>query len=310
MKTEHSYSMRSVRPALLLAALSAVCAVMLSGCASSSSSAQTAQASLPAKNMALWTMPLDQYSPTHQQEQNSNYATELLMVPCLEKAGYQWPVPWQDTSATLGASYNLVGVRLFTLQLAQQYGYHSAPKNDPSSAAWLAFSSMQMSQAESDAASACVQQVYKSSLAPLSPTEENYAGGLQNQAFDAASQNGAVKADVSKWRACMATAGVPDLPTNPQADMPSQSLRHQYGLDSTDLQVRDAPAGAQEIKVATQDARCRETSGYTTAFYNAQWQDEVKLLDKNADALQRYEAAIKKYDAAVKEVIAAHAPTH
>lgn len=310
--THHTTSRPRHAAALVAATVSAVLAVALTGCSGSGGSrAAAADVQLPAKNVAQWVMPLDQYMETDAETSADEYAEDLLIEPCLEKAGYSYPVPWMDLDAPLPVTRNTVDDRLFTVQLAQEYGYHRAPNLDPSRAAWLAFDAMPpFGDSEMKVFDSCLKQVRKTQLPELAQSAQNLANGLANQADQKAQQNGTVKSDARKWKTCMRPAGVPDLPDDPMNEMPTSALGKQFGLDDIVADPNTLKAGADEIRIATLDAQCREKTGYTQAYYDAEWDAQVQLLDKNADALKRAAAAIAKHDTLAKQVIAAHAPTH
>ena len=83
-------------------------------------------------------MPLDEFYvyPV----ELDNYAEQLLISKCLDRRGYEWPVPWQDTEYPQPENVNSIGFGLFTVELAERWGYSSAPPaNKESTRLWREF---------------------------------------------------------------------------------------------------------------------------------------------------------------------------
>ena len=261
---------------------------------------------LPEKNIEKWVMPLDQY--TVRDSKTSDYAENLLVEPCMESAGFSWNIPWQDIHATEGPSWNAAHFRLSSVDLAMSWGYHVAPATDTSRSAWIAFSQEKSSigAAEASALTKCILVARKT--LPALPGTAQLASGYAVSAWQGAQKDATVVAAAAKWHACMLPAGVSDLPDNPM-DMPSPSIVKQFNI-TLSISPNPPTVSKAEIALATRDQKCRLSSNYSKAFYDAVWDRQAKLVSQNADALQRVEVILKKHDAAVAEVIASHAPTH
>ena len=294
---------------------------LLSGCSmTNTSSAPSAQpfpnatsapssagtSGLPDKNIEQWVMPLDQYSIGD--SKTSDYAENLLVQPCMEKAGFTWNVPWRDVSGTDGPSWNAVHIRLTNLNLAKEWGYHLAPTNDTSLRAWIAFvqEKSNIGASEETAVTKCIFAARKT--LPVLPGNAQLADGYALAAWEGAQKDSAVLATASKWHECMIPAGVSDLPDNPE-DMPSLSVRQRFNIK---LSVSPNPpvVSKPEKVMAAKDESCRLSSQYSKVFYDAEWDRQAKLVQKNADALQRVKAMLTANRAAVTEVISSHAPSH
>lgn len=196
---------RSSRAGLLI--VTATACILLTACTGQAQASVTVP--VPAKDVATWKMPLDDYIPVNADD--AQYAEDLLIEPCMNKAGYSWPVPWQLTSVTPSPSLNIVGRRLFNVQLAQQWGYHDAkasPAEEQSKAAMRAFSESvsHLSAAELAAFRTCVPAAEKQ--LPVLPISAQTAAKLGEQAYRAALTSDLVLSDAKKWRTCMAAAGV------------------------------------------------------------------------------------------------------
>lgn len=284
------------RSAVALAATATLCAITLSGC----SSTPEAQLDLPAKNVAQWTMPLDQYMAIDLREQD--YAENLLVKPCMEGAGFAWPVPWRDASGSVSETYNDVNRRLFNQDIASRYGYHNAPDADVSASSWRKFvaATSDLSSAEEDQVTKCIFAARKK-LPRLSPSAQDGIA-LGQAATDAARDEPAVAKAEKEWRQCMQPKGISDLPGTPRK-MPSESLQIRFNISSSKA------ATAEEIDLAKFDADCRDKSGYVKTLYNAEWNQQVSSLRKNADQLQRIAGEIRKNRSEVKKVIATNPAT-
>ncbi|MGZ0712567.1 hypothetical protein ACWPKO_29940 (plasmid) [Coraliomargarita sp. W4R53] len=236
------------------------------------------------KNRDAWAMPLD--SMRFRADNTVNYAENLAIAPCLSKSGYEWPVPWQDASELASPSLSPVGGWLFTPETAAVSGYHLATKQTESTKLWDVFvKSVERfsSNSEFDAMySSCLADVRKSMPMP-SVEDQLFVADLVAHSADAALLEESVSAAATRWRTCMETAQISDVSSHP-SDMPSQQLRKKF-----DLLDGPAPAVQEvtplEIRVATADAKCAETSGYSQALYNAQWKLQEEMLAQETDRL-------------------------
>ncbi|MDQ2670850.1 MAG: hypothetical protein M3Y31_09480 [Gemmatimonadota bacterium] len=271
-----------------------VLSVLLAGC-----SASQAEIELPDQDVDRWVMPLDRFMDTS--DIATNYAETLLMGPCMRDAGFAWEVPWDDVEAADRETSSPAGIRIFTVQIAQRYGYRSAPVTDAGAAAWTAWAYREIGDAELDAMSRCRERVRSSEL-PLLPGSAQYGNALAFEAYDAAEQGGAVRDTARAWRECMADVGVPDLPQTPRG-MPSMWL-----IETLDLGDPHGIASGEEIRFATADAECRDESGFIDSFYQALWSKQAQLVRDNADALLRIEAMVTEHRERVAEIISENAP--
>jgi hypothetical protein len=101
----------------------------------------------------------------------------------------------------------------------------------------------------------------------------------------------------------MADVGIPDLPETPR-EMPSMWLIERLDLGGDP----HGTASVEEIRFASADAECRESSGYVDAFYQALWNKEAQLVRDNADALLRIEAMVTEHREKVAQIISENAP--
>jgi hypothetical protein len=276
-------------------ALATAVALSLGACSLLPETTPTAHLELPSKNEDLWVMPLDSYTPPVSRK--PDYGMALLEQPCMDSHGFKRAVPWQDPAA-LDAPLRSV----FNVKVAEQKGYHvSAVTAPPASPAWTAFAYRTLAPGEQSALDACIAEAYKK-LPPPSPSE-NLAPGLAQTAFNSSLATASVKAADQKWKACMRPYGVIDLPDYP-GNMPSPSLVKKFDLGGS------PQPSADEIKLAVADAACRDSSGWTAASYNAEWDAQVVLLRKNQSQLDAAKRDIDDYNRRVSRAISANEPAH
>ena len=289
--------------------------MMLTGCTmqaapqtpppASSSSSSSGTISLPAKNLEQGTLPLNKFMLGDRK--NADYAENLLIEPCMAKAGFDWNVPWRDARSNDGPSWNNAHMRLFTLALAQRWGFRIAPSPDTSLTALRSFQREKatISSAEKAALTSCLSQARKE--LPILPGSAQRATAFALAAYESAQKDKVVLRAAATWKKCMVPAGISDLPDLPTR-MPSDSIIRRFNIK---FQISNIPAEVtqEEITLATTDFECRTKAGYEQALYDAQWSRQATLLAENADELNRVAAQISKHTTAVLAVIASHAPS-
>jgi hypothetical protein len=243
-------------------------------------------------NRQLYALPLDRFGPIDVGV--SAYAGNLLVKPCMEKSGYDWPIPAFDSTAAPGATWNSVGRRLFDPDIAAQYGYHIAPSNQPDDAGAAELNSRPLSPPEKKALDAC----FRSSQKQLPPPETELISSLGGAAYDAAKADGETLDSAERWRECMKPSGISDLPAVP-SEMPSPSIARRFKLGSS-----GSTASPQEIQLAVADARCRESSGYAKHLYAVELDKQLDLISSNRDALDRVKAANARHHKKARSIIA------
>jgi hypothetical protein len=248
-------------------------------------------------------MPLDQFFETDRQSIAGSYAENLLMKPCMNDAGFEWEPPWRDIQAEGSPSVKENGISIFNVSLAKQFGYGFGPSQDLTIAdqrEWVERGQEAWTSAWDGPWDNCIESVRK--RLPLSRNTQT-ANTLAADAGEAARQRGEVKAAAAAWRTCMQPAGVPDLPEWPY-EMPSESVAEKFDID---VAQRHDPS-EEEIALAVMDANCRTSSGYAKTAYDAEWDEQVKLLNEHADELVADKAASDDYWVRSMKVIDEHAP--
>lgn len=262
----------------------------------------------PVQNRATWAMPLDEfwvYSP-----ELDNYAEQLQIADCLTAQGYDWPVPWQDTDYTQPEDFNRIGLRIFTPEIAQKWGYHLAPPaNEESADLWVQFVQVTTSyfpNPELDAALlSCRDDVREKDEDPFATTDgTNFLSGLAIQAEQVALQDDEVIAATKKWRECLQSQVDYTVPVDPWSGMPSEGAMEKWGI----LSGGTPEASAEELAAAVADADCRETSGLAEAKYQKSWEQQLKLVQENRDELDRIRAAAAERQEKLLTIVAENTP--
>lgn len=275
--------------------------VGLSACSGTSESLST---DLPQKNPTLWVLPLNEFIPneTHVRD----YANALVVQDCITAGGFEWPVPWQDIDDPGSISFNGAQRGLFDVALATTWGYHSAPWQGDTADDWrefVAFTSQLIAvQGFEEVYMRCREEGRKE--LPL-PSEETlyFATSVAIELLDKAQSDERVKAAAALWLNCMVPVGVAGLPVSPDL-MPTVALEEQFQSG-----VPGTVASVEEIRVATADAQCRESSGYREVLYETEWDLHVQALQEHTDVLLRVRDELRKQNDRILSVIAAHAPS-
>lgn len=301
-KREFSGRLRGVAGACVGAAL----LVALSGCSFLAAAQPSGNLTLPEKNIETWVLPLDQFKMSDSVLSKGLYAEDLLVQPCMEKAGFNWSVPGLDPSADPGPSWNAVGRRVFTAEVVKKWGYHLAPETNSAAKAQAKFAAEanRIDAQEQAAFDGCLFEARKTlpSVTPLL----NEVSGFATVAYQDAANDADVRAASKKWKACMLPFGISDLSDSPRA-FPSPALLNEFG-SASGLDQPDSTPNAREREVAVADLNCQITSGYRQASYDAEWDHQLPLLTENADQLTRIASEVTKHEQAVLAVIASHAP--
>lgn len=262
---------------------------------------------LPEKDVDAWTMPLDRYVPVG--ETSSSYALLLVAQQCMVAAGHDdFVVPWRDVAAgdragelSMNGSLRL---RAFDLATAETRGYHALSVIDAGAAAWSEFSSQPWTAERSARFDTCVQRARGTV-----PSLDDYSNRTQslvrlnNAAFEGARDDPTVTATWDDWRGCMQDARVGDVASDPSG-MPTLEMADRFEtLDSSTSPTDD------EIEIATADARCRESSGYRDALYEAEWQRQLTVPHDDGELLSGIDtAALTADNAEIRRVLAELTP--
>jgi hypothetical protein len=262
---------------------------------------------LPAKDVDAWTMPLDRYVTVG--ETSWAYALLLVAQRCKVEAGYDdHVVPWRDVAAADRAAElstnGSLRLRAFDLATAETRGYHAASVTDAGATAWSEFSAQSWTTSRSDQFDTCVQRARET--VPSMDDHHNRTQSLvrlNNAAFEGARDDPSVSATWSDWRSCMHEARVGDVASDPSGMPTAEMVDRFQTLDSSTSPTDD------EIAIATADARCRASSGYRDALYEAEWQRQLTVPHDEGVLLSQVDtAALAADDATVRQILAELTP--
>jgi hypothetical protein len=269
--------------------------VVGAGCGGKSDSTSSTAKSIGFRpDRAVYALPLDQIRAID--DGSIGYATNLLIRDCMQRDGFSWPIPAFDPNARPPATWNSTGRRLFDVRIAEQYGYHLALPPSTDGAEAQALNRRRLSPAEARHLNNCRTAVARK----IAPPDSRLVDSLAGAAYDAALEADDTVSAARRWRRCMEPQGISDLPDAPNR-VPSPSIARRFRLGA----IGGVPS-AQEVAIATADARCRESSGYARALYDNEVDQQLSLFAKNRNALDRERSAARVNLARARAVISQH----
>lgn len=254
------------------------------------------------QDISRWTLPTDPYNsyPSYLDQ----YAFELSLSECMLERGHHFTPIRPDLDPAPHPGFNDAGRRLFNTEIAAKYGYHFAPDPDGYSQSLRERDIQDLEHGEDwqEALISCTDQLRDN------PPIPQHEPAVNTGALSGANDPKVLEA-AKTWRECMNPLGIVDLPESPE-DMPGDSLAERFGLREIDpLNGQDAIPGAvsdEEIRIATADAQCHESSGYLQAYYDAEWENDYEFVADNLNELQ----AIRKADLEQMEQVRAYIASH
>lgn len=140
-------------------------------------------------------------------------------------------------------------------------------------------------------------------------TDSNLLLGWVGDSFANVKGVPAVIDATASWRECMTKAGYAETPNSPFEMVTSLDNfgippMYESGADGAPL----SPLTQAEIMLAVADATCQESSGWTQAIYDTQWDAQVKVLSEHADELVRMRDQWDKDREVLLRIIAENAP--
>jgi hypothetical protein len=244
-------------------------------------------------------MPLDRFIPASVVVRD--YAENLSIVPCMARAGFEWPIPKRDIDAAANRIGDVTVLKPLTEDIAAARGYHPASTDDPGREATMELNATPISDREGAALTACTTEVRKTLRLPS--LAEQGAGQdavvLSNAAFHAAQHDASVKDAAHKWKNCMTVAGVRDLLPESPAEMPSAAIADRLGTILSTVRP-------EEEKLALTDVRCQTSSGYRQALYDAEWARQSVVPAHDAELFAQVGDAIKSSRATLYDAITAY----
>ncbi|MFV0374123.1 hypothetical protein [Microbacterium sp.] len=213
----------------------------------------------------------------------------LVTAKCMTDAGYPMSVPFKDlTEAWKVAAWTSNGVRYFNERLAATYGYTEGHPELPNEEEWRAFYDQDFSDEKRAALDDC-RDAHADELVGRQATDiYNLGAEFVWNAAEAADATPAVQEAAARWRECMKPLGLVDLPSSPYPVMPTESQRARF-------EEEHPSPGPLQLHDAMFDAACRESSGYAEAAYEAEWDEEHRIIAENIDEFERIRTEGDKY---------------
>lgn len=259
-----------------------------------------------ARDINRWVLPSDRYAPPSKILERA--AMQSAVVACLAQHGIQMPQAKYNLEAGPGETRSATDQRIFNVAVAQKYGYGEAPdpRVDTESRVRVREFRQNMTDEQRALEDQCYDQVEQDLGVHTLDTQDGESAvqawqwGVPESPDPLSPE---LKPHVEQWRACMAPLGIPDLNEYPEFGPPAVSLAEKWGY-MQDIRPEDLPpATPEEIAVAVADATCQETSGYTEALYNAQWDIEQRYIDEHKQDLENMLATYQQYEQKLRDVI-------
>ncbi|MBS1908216.1 MAG: hypothetical protein JST33_17010 [Actinobacteria bacterium] len=334
--------MKRTRTAAVLAVT--ILTAPLAGCSTPSAVASAngtaAMPDLPEKDIAHWVMPLDEYSAASLVHL-VNYAENRRMETCLSKEGFSWPIPVEPTDDTsyLVFPRNMSAFPALTVDIAKQYGYTAlyipGPTPDPRTSVKLNRIAESTPGLDTTLL-ACRDESRKTFDGGKAGDIFNTVGMWFDQGTKQVPQDPAVKKASASWKKCITAAGYDVSTSAPVGDgewMPTHKLGIELGFYAPPPSMRPQPAEGPirtygdtevdpdadtsprkptpaEIDLAVADATCRDSSGWTNAYYAGQWNAEVVVVQNHSDQLKTMKTDIAALYAQARQIVAENPPLH
>lgn len=266
-------------PVRLLVSIAALACV--AGCSTGGSGISAEPSIATGKNRMTWAMPLDAYMVDPQLD----YAVDVLVEPCMQDRGFAYRRPAVDVTER-SETVTVSGRNLFNVDVAREWGYSGAP--DPNDEVLRAASTEALgwSQEQQDQYDSCLEEAR--AVFPAQSINNDVAG-LSLSSWSGANREPEVLDAAARWVTCMRPLGFTDLPESPNSESggtPTLSMSEAYGEVADGVSnVQTAEQRAEEIRIATFDAECQESSGYAQALYEAEWVRQVGIVRDNEEAL-------------------------
>jgi hypothetical protein len=288
----------NIRTAPFLAT-AALIATIVTGCSAPVSQQATAGGVSLDKNRMQWVMPLDAYMV----EENLSYAVDVLVEPCMQENGFDYQRPPVD-AAVKSETTTVSGRNLFNVDVAKRWGYSGAPDPNADVLRTAEIEAREWPLEKADQYSACLEQARKDF-----PQQEinNYVAGLSISSWNGAKKDPEVVAAAEKWVQCMQPLGFTDLPDSPNSESggtPTPSMLVAFGEVTDGLVNAKTPEQqAEEVRVATFDAQCQDSSGYAQTLYDAEWERQARVVEENEDALTKLLDEKAAYEKRAEEIL-------
>jgi hypothetical protein len=220
------------------------------------------------------------------------YARNLLLRQCLEGiAEFQVIPPTPDLDPGFDPR---TGQRIFTEEIAAQWGYQLPPPTIPI----VRPDAETYTPAVEERGLRCGERTRER----LGLPPERLLNEMESAGWAAVETSDEVTAAAEEWRACMAPGGVSDLPASPH-EMPSASVVPPMSAEEQDQPPGSIVPSAREREVAMMDARCREEADVNGAELRARAEAELTAIGRDIDGFESVRRDYQEYNAKIDQVI-------
>lgn len=277
------------------------------------------------KDFENWTLPTD--SETTFDPLLFAKGEQVAMSKCLVEKGSTFTLPEVEYKENGNNSF-YEGIRKFARfspETAEQIGYRPPifPEGSKAYREALMKAMSNFGSPESQAVVECFSTLYTNHPFLLPTTGNQDANGTQmapgsgglggqdlssqvnQQLYDVKqiSKDPEVSEAISKWGECMKAAGHADLPASPK-DMPPPDHFLNWIKDAGGpMAIFNGQPVEEEKALAKQDALCRDSSGFSEAYYNKSYDLAVEKIASGDKTITSFNEAIKEKQDKIKEFI-------
>lgn len=245
-------------------------------------------------NREQYVLPLDAYRTDPAKQ---DFARNLLIQECLKGTGIMFRVHDNSHPAGQVAISNKQFRRLFTVQIAQLYGYAGPPLPPV-----VPPSATPYTDADKQQLVSCGQKASKD--LKLDQNMQSRIEVMIAAAYDKAQARPEAAKEIAAWKACLQPLGIADFPKIPE-DMPTDSQAERWRVVAVD-DTSTRTASPDEIRQAVLDAQCRESTGYAQHAYQAEVDAQFDIMTKEPEFLEQAkayaDAATEQLSATIKRL--------
>ena len=302
----------------IIAALVLICGLASCGSGEKASSttpndkgAKVSADGLTHYDMSKWRLPTDPY-----READTiliSRARTAYFRYCMKSKGYTYQGRPEPPEGQAERYVNSAGRRLFDEKIASEVGYHVGivPGWNVYQYSHDTIEKYKTDPGYRDAKNSCFNKLMDQYPVLKTYEEKSETGNALLASIGGAEQgleDPKVKKLVSTWKQCMKPLGLSDLPDNPVL-MPGPQLSQKIGLnpgaDAPQSAIAASPGTVSEYerKIAVADAKCRISSGWQQAYYDADWNSADAYVKKNQKELSARLGQIKQVEATCREIV-------
>ena len=272
--------------------------LFVAGCSSGDPAPDTTVKARLDRSTGQVVLPLEEYQATVDDLNITQRASQSVLRECLNRRGHKGLAP-QDDSTSLGLDRPY---GLWLPERAAQEGFvPSTGQSAPPPGEW----SNESDPAFNAAYDACRGEV-GAQMDAVNIPEEALSGGLPGElatkAYNSASATDAWKAAREEWKTCLREHGL----TPRDEESAWTSAEAQQVLEAGEDGPADPARKKEEIRVASIEANCNESTQLTQRLGDIEASYQAPLIKQNEAALQDVKAETAKHVDAARAYLATH----